>query len=267
MDVPLPDAAYRVEFDREGRDGHAFGRPPGLRATQWPRSRVNGLPMAHLFTVRVPAPYRCAGAELAGLSVFQADDHVSRKLAGVADVFAGGDPPAHGPAADAFWSALVGYARGGRHQRERYREDGIGGGWAWIWLTDTELAGPPGALPDPATREPEYHSQDGVDAWRADRTAAPLRVVARDSDPNVGKRPDDPESGYVDMDSEEGDRLGLSDRFFGQCHFGGTATPPNGGADHGPFFFAFHEELGDANLGGGDSPARIDLATDLIDWP
>ncbi|RSN70992.1 hypothetical protein [Actinomadura sp. WAC 06369] len=82
MDLPLPRTAYDIEFDDEGRDGHAFGRPPGLRPEQWPRSRVNGLPMAHLFTVRVPEEYRCAGGDLAGLSVFQSDDHVADAVEG-----------------------------------------------------------------------------------------------------------------------------------------------------------------------------------------
>lgn len=266
MDLPLPHTAYDLEFDDEGRDGHAFGRPPGLRPEQWPRGRVNGLPMAHLFTVRVPEQYRCAGDDLAGLSVFQADDHVADEVEGAADVIAGGAPPAHEPEAAAFWSALGAYAKG-RHPRERYREDEIGGGWAWIWLTEAELAAPACPLPDPATKEPDQTDDDCIDAWRHDRPARPLRLRARADDPNVGKRYDEwgkKGSGYIDMHSEEGERLGLRERFFERCHFGGTATVVNGG-DFGPFFLGFGEALGDPNLGGGGF-ANLDLAAEEIDW-
>jgi hypothetical protein len=264
MEMSPPDTAYSIDFDEEGPDGHAFGRPPGLQPEQWPRSRVNGVPMAHLFTVRVPEQYRCAGVELAGLSVFQADDHVSKAVAGADHVIAGGDVPPHGPETAAFWSALADYART-LHSQERYREDDIGGGWAWIWLTEEELTRSPSPLPDPATKPPGYDGPEG--AWEADRPARGLRVVARVDDPNVGKRYEefDTESGYVEMYSEEGERLGLAERFGWQSHFGGTIVPPNGGEGFGPFFLSFDEEFGGANLG-GDSMGHIDLATEEIGW-
>lgn len=266
MDLPLPDTAYDIDFDDEGRDGHAFGRPPGLRPEQWPRSRVNGLPLAHLFTVRVPAQYRCAGADLVGLSVFEADDHVAETVAGAADTVAGGEPPAHDPRAAAFWSALTAYASD-RHPRERFREDEIGGGWAWIWLTEAELNAPSCPLPDPATQLPDYTGQYRMGAWQHDRPPLPLRVRARTDDPNAGKRYDEwgkAAPGYIEMFSEEGERLGLKDRFLDRCHFGGTATALNGG-DFGPFFLGFDETLGDPNLAGGGT-AHLDLAADEIEW-
>ncbi|WP_285741099.1 hypothetical protein [Lentzea sp. NBRC 105346] len=260
MDLPLPDTAYSIEFDEEGPDGHAFGRPPGLHPGQWPRSRAVGLPMPHLFTVRVPEQYRCAGPDLAGLSVFQAGDDRADPVDGVADTIAGGEPPSD----TAFWSALTEYARS-RHPEERYQTDDIAGGWAWIWLTEAELAGPPCPLPDPATRL--EGTEDTTDAWRADRPPRRLRLVARVDDPNVGKTyvEFDKTSGYIDMFSEEGKRLGLVERFFYQQHFGGTIVPPNGGEDIGPFFLAFDEKLGDPNLG-GDGMAQLDLATEYLQW-
>ena len=40
MDLPPPDRAYSVDFDEECPDGHAFGRPRGLRPGQWPLSEA-----------------------------------------------------------------------------------------------------------------------------------------------------------------------------------------------------------------------------------
>jgi hypothetical protein len=71
VELPPPDTAHTIDDDAEGDDGHRNGRPPGLSVDQWPRSRTHGLPMAHLFTVRVPAQYRCAGPDLVALSVFR----------------------------------------------------------------------------------------------------------------------------------------------------------------------------------------------------
>jgi hypothetical protein len=123
VDLPLPDTAYSIEFDEEGTDGHAFGRPPGLLSAAWPRARSHGLPMAHLFTVRVPEPYRCAGPDLVGLSVFQADDHFDTSGGPVDHTIGGGDPPPHESGAAAFWSALTAYANA-IHPWKRYRTDG-----------------------------------------------------------------------------------------------------------------------------------------------
>src|SRR4051794_10747172 len=91
--LSLPQAAFDIAYsgdDGVGADGYAFGRPPGVGSVQWPRSRVNGLPMAHLFTVRVPEEYRCAGPDYVALSLFQADDHVAKTVEGVAKVIDGG---------------------------------------------------------------------------------------------------------------------------------------------------------------------------------
>src|SRR6266496_475732 len=178
MDLPAPDTAFDIVIDDGGTDGHALGRPPGLDPASWPRSRVNGLPMAHLFTVTVPAQYRCAGPDLVGLSAFQADDHVSAPVPGLPEVVAGGRPPGHDPGAEPFWAAVAAYARA-RHPHELYVEDDIGGGWAWLWRRADELAAGPGPLPDEATRLPGYVTYDGADAWRADQPPRPLHLQAR----------------------------------------------------------------------------------------
>jgi hypothetical protein len=289
MELAAPDTAFDIVMDDHGRDGHAFGRPPGLDPGRWPRSRVNGLPMAHLFTVLVPPQFRCAGPDLVALSAFQADDHVATVVTGVAEVLAGGSPPGHDLGAVPFWAALAAYA-GDRHPHELYVEDEIGGGWAWVWRSGAEFAGAPCQLPDDAARLPRYTTFDGADAWRADQPARPLRLEARVDDPNVGRRIEDlapdqvvagwEHSGYIDTYSEEGERLGL-DRFAGRDHFGGTAEPVNGGAagdgseatsDGGwawvpmsPFFLAFDEKLGNPNLG-CDGVLQLDLATGRVRW-
>ncbi|MFJ4428827.1 hypothetical protein [Streptomyces bobili] len=250
--------------------------------------------MAHLFTIRVPKQYRCAGRGLVGLAVFQADDHVAVLIPGVMEVIAGGQPPAHDGTAALYWAAVTAYGRH-RHPQERYREDLINGGWAWIWLTETELEAPPGPLPDLAARVPDYpgfHGEcpadGGTTDWDdSDQPAAPLLLVPRVDDPNVGMaiEDDDPaesaklieegweapagyvHSGYIPMFSEEGDRFGLTDRFFGESHFGGTAEYQNGGEPFprlGPRYIAFDAKLCGVNV--GDAVARIDLFTDRIEW-
>jgi hypothetical protein len=266
MDLALPATAYTISNDDSGTDGHYFGRPPGLSVDQWPRSRIHGAPMAHLFTVRVPTQYRCAGPDLVALSVFQADDADGDTVDGVAETINGQAPPEHDAADTPFWSALTRYALA-RHPQERHQEDGSGGGWAWIWLTEAEFGAEPGEVPALATRGPGHTPRSTADLGRADKPGRRVKIVARDGDPNVGKLYNEwgrGDSGYIPMRSEEGERLGL-DRFWGEWHFGGTADSPNGHEAFGPFYLQFDEGLGKANLG-GDGEARLDLAADTIDF-
>ncbi|NOQ72989.1 MAG: hypothetical protein GQ574_13350 [Crocinitomix sp.] len=78
--------AFNIEFsDSNNNEGWANGRPPGLKTIQWPRSRVNGLPMAHIWTFLVPEEYRVKGENYIAISLFQADDHVADEVKGVED--------------------------------------------------------------------------------------------------------------------------------------------------------------------------------------
>lgn len=69
--------AYDLELtDNNHGQGWAYGRPVGITTDQWPRSRSNGLPMAHLWTILVPEAYRVKGQDLVAISFFQADDQL-----------------------------------------------------------------------------------------------------------------------------------------------------------------------------------------------
>lgn len=107
MDLAVPDTAYTIVKDDAGIVGYSYGRPPGIEGARWPRSRCTGLPMEHLFTIRVPEQYRCTGRDLVGLSVFQADDHVAVRIPGAAEVLAGGESPTHDETAARYWAAVV----------------------------------------------------------------------------------------------------------------------------------------------------------------
>jgi hypothetical protein len=267
-EFPLPRTAYDIVFTGDGSSGgggYAFGRPPGIDPACWPRSRVNALPMAHLFTVRVPEQYRCAGPEFVALSIFQADDHVAKIVDGLAALIDGGPLPEHDAATSAFWAEAAAYARR-RHSMERYAEDLIRGGWALLWLTEEEFAGPPAELPAAAAVFPG-HESDGKhgNAYLADRPARALELVLRADDPYVGRPPIETEDyQYIHDTNDERRRLGLPE--FHECHFGGTADYVNGGLyDTGAWYLQFDGRLGDGNLG-GDGSAAIDLMTSRIDW-
>lgn len=261
-----PTVAYDLEFSAINQGvGWCFGAPPGLTAAQWPRSRVNGLPMAHLFTCTVPEEYRTKGPELVALALFQADDHVADEVAGVAEVLDGEAVPAATP----FWQALQAYAAA-RHPQECYGEDEIGGGWVWIWLTSAEFGGPATVPPDAAVGVfPGYDSADGTSAYVSAQPAEYLALTARTNDPNVGKRPvgfykNNPDA-YIRLFSEQGQALGLDQLFFGKNHFGGTSSPSQGEPDVSPLYLEFDERLGGANLG-GDGVAQLDLLSDKLVW-
>ena len=57
--------------------------------------------------------------------------------------------------------------------------------------------------------------------------------------------------------------MGL-DRFFKENHFGGTAGPCQYTPEFSPYYFEFEEDLGGANMGGGNG--QIDLENDQLDW-
>ncbi len=79
--------AFNIEFsDSNNNQGWCYGRPVGIKTMQWPRSRVNGLPMAHIWTFLVPEEYRVKEENYVAISLFQADDHVAKKVKGVLSV-------------------------------------------------------------------------------------------------------------------------------------------------------------------------------------
>ncbi|WP_352309809.1 hypothetical protein [Psychrobacter sp. W2-37-MNA-CIBAN-0211] len=261
--------AYDLELtDKDHGQGWAFGRPVGITTDQWPRSRINGLPMAHLWTILVPEAYRVKGKDLVGISFFQADDAFEDRVGGVEDMITNLTEMNNIDAED-FWASLSNYANH-RHRQETYLEDIIGGGWALIWLTEAEFSG--GSTPMPNKENTICLSYE-VEEWSStcfvkDAPAQFIQHVVRIDDPNVGKMLDEwPDEGdentYIPMFSEKGEILKL-DRFHAKSHFGGTANPIQGMPEFSPFYIEFEEEFGDANMGGGNG--QIDLLNDQFDW-
>lgn len=77
--------AYDIIISETGKDGWCGGMPPGIKPAQWCRSRKSGLPMKHLFTVRVPEEYRARGKTFVAISVFQ--DLTDKRIEGVEESF------------------------------------------------------------------------------------------------------------------------------------------------------------------------------------
>lgn len=261
--------AFDLEFSQTDlHQGWVCGRPSGIKPNQWPRSRVNGLPMAHLCTILVPEEYQTKGKDLVAISLFQADDHVSKRIDSVAKVIKGQACP-EDPVGDRFWNSLRDYA-GNKHPQEIYLEDLINGGWAMIWLSREEFGAQVAEIP--SQEDCVYPGYDISESMNPFKNAAPavyVYQVLRENDPNIGKKledfpnEEDPNS-YIGIFSERGKEFDLVGRFFGKTHFGGTASPEQATPAFSPFYFEFEENFGGANMGGGNG--QIDLLNDEIDW-
>ena len=268
MMEPLKQA-YDLELtDNDHGQGWAFGRPVGITTDQWPRSRINGLPMAHLWTILVPEAYRAKGKDLVAISLFQADDSFEDRVDGIEDMITNLTEVNNIDAED-FWASLSDYANH-RHPQEIYLKDIIGGGWALIWLTEAEFLGKSTPLPNKENSiYPDYEIEEwGSTCFVKDEPAQFIQHVVRIDDPNIGKMLDewpdeDDENAYISMFSEKGEMLNL-DRFHAKNHFGGTANPIQGMPEFSPFYIEFEETLGDANMGGGNG--QIDLLNNEFDW-
>src|SRR3954451_457441 len=94
IDLQVPASTFSIAFDDDGPDGWSGGQPPGVTPAQWPRSRVNGLAMTHLFTLRVPESYRVQGPEFVAVALFQSGDDACGSVPGVRATVDGAEPPA-----------------------------------------------------------------------------------------------------------------------------------------------------------------------------
>lgn len=262
-------SAFNIEFsDTNNYEGWTHGRPAGIKTAQWPRSRVNGLPMAHIWTFLVPQEYRVKGENYIAISLFQADDHVADKVEGVLQVI-NDKKPVQDSGSQAFWEALWEYTDN-RHPMEIYLEDIIEGGWALIWLTKEEFNAGFTELPDEEKSVfPNYNSLDGMNCFQQNEPPKYVKLIVRENDPNVGRALEDwpdeeDENAYIDMHSDKGKELNLRERFWGKTHFGGTANPTQATPEFSPFYIEFEERLGNSNMGGGNG--QIDLLNDVLDW-
>lgn len=246
-----PALAYRIdEGTRERHDGWARGRPPGLRPEQWPRHTRSAIPLAHVFTLRLPEQYRARGPELVALSFFvQASD-----------------PP---DTSDTLVSSAT------PHPTER-RNNESNDDWcdfAWVWLTEAELAGapcPPPELEGPADPAWALHLR----AFEASDVPPEWLLLVPYDDPNVGLTPSDEEpegdDAYTPWASERGKSQDLYATIrtrTGGNHLGGTylgvARPDDLGGLRA-WFFELEDEFAGLNLGGGEGV--FDLARETWSW-
>lgn len=264
-----PNRAFNIEFVADNQQqGWAFGQPAGINSMAWPRSRQNGLPMAHIWTFLVPEQYRVKGADFIAIALFQADDHLVTPVEGVSTVIETGQLQL-AQHAQPFWEGLAQYANH-KHPMEIYMEDIIDGGWALIWLTAAEFSAAPTAIPSESLAvPPNYSTKEGANPYNYTQSPRYVQLRKRLDDPNIGKAledfPDeDDEAAYIDMFSDKGEALGLEDLFFGKTHFGGTANPVQATPEFSPFYIEFEEDFGNANMGGGNG--QIDLLNNQLDW-
>ncbi len=266
--------AFNVEFSETNQNnGWAFGRPVGIKTVQWPRSRINGVPMAHLWTFLVPEEYRVKGNEYVAISLFQAcdGDCVDEGEVEMDDVLNVIDNKERKEESEAqeFWDSLLEYAEN-RHSQEVYLDDILGSGWVLIWLTEEEFNGESTNLPNEETSiYPDYDTSECMDCFENDAPAEYVQLVEREDDPNTGRPLEDwpdeeDESAYIGMYSDKGKELKLQEKFWGKTHFGGTANPVQATPAFSPFYIEFEEGFGDANMGGGNG--QIDLLNSELNW-
>ncbi len=261
--------AFNIEFsDYNNHEGWTNGKPVGIKTVQWPRSRICGLPMAHIWTLLVPEEYRVKGEKYVAISLFQADDHVANDVEGVVSVI-NDNKEIKNTNAQPFWDSLLEYAKN-KHPMEIYFEDIIGGGWALIWLTKEEFNSNLTELPNQDDSVyPNYNSFDGTSCFQQNEPPKYVKLIPRENDPNIGRKlEEDPdqeeENAYIDMFSDKGKKLNLEEKYWGKTHFGGTACPTQAMPEFSPFYIEFEENFGNANMGGGNG--QIDLLNDEFDW-
>lgn len=260
---PAPKAAFDIETVKEDcGDGWSFGNPKGMQSEQWPRAHKNGVPMRHLFTVRVPEAYRVQGSEYIAVSLFYSElDHYDQSIS---DFITGKTAEIPENAHQGFWTSLDAY-RESKHAKSFHIAGEFDEEYTVVWLTRSEFEGETTELPE---NNLPYNAKD-MEYTVYGETSKPrfLKIVERQDDPNAGKMPtdDDNDPDYIPMYSERGEDLGL-ERFWGKQHFGGTSSPcqvePEGFT---PFYLEFDESLGNANFG-GDGVAQLDLLRNVLAW-
>jgi hypothetical protein len=228
-------ATLRLGAEGDGEPiGWEYGTPPGLTAAEWPRHEKTGMPLAHGFTVRVPAAYRVKGANFVTLSFFHPAD--SEACYGdherVAAVMAGA-PLTDDEQSDPYFMALE------RHldaktapSADRIIQtfvDMLGHTHALVWHTEASAAAPrcerPGEAP-PDGIDPEAFIQ-------ADEPASPLYATTGRSGIQFG-RPLHPMQSHGTLNE-----MGL---------------------------FVLELSTGAGGVNFGDGTGQIDLESGTLDW-
>lgn len=229
---------------------------PGIEPEQWPRSPHSGLPMQHIFTLRLPEEYRMRGAEYVAVSFFAGDG----QWAGDEEAAV---PDAHSD--DPFLIQLAGYTP---HPMFYERVDIIDAVFGVLYLTEEEYARRSEGPQDVRRAGEHAGVEESLNQWDNSATVHTIGLIERE-DPNTGIAPhDNEENGYEDpYGTDETGSFCMkpwAERIYGRCHLGGTAFPvqamPEGLT---PYYIEF-DEIGDLNFGGGC--AQLDLKTDVFDW-
>jgi hypothetical protein len=228
-------APLRLGAEGEGEAiGWEYGTPPGLSAAEWPRHEKTGMPLAHGFTVRVPAAYRVKGQDFVALSFFHPADSEAcygeneRALAVMS-----GAPLADDEQDDPYFLALVRHLEARENpSAERIIQtfaDMLGHTHALVWHTEASAAAPhcerPGEEP-PEGIDPEAFVQ-------ADEPASPLFATTGRS----------------------------------EIHFGRPLHPMQShGALNEMGLFVLELKTGAGGVNFGDGTGQIDLESGVLDW-
>lgn len=233
--LALLPATLRLGNEGEGEAiGWQYGTPPGLSADEWPRHGQTGMPLAHGFTVRVPAAYRVQGPEFVALSFFHPAD--SEACYGenerVAAVLAGA-PLAEDEQDDPYFLALARHlATRESPSADRFIQtfnDMLGHTHALVWHTEASAAAP-------HCERPGEQPPDGIDPEafvEADEPASPLFATTGRSDIQFG-RPLHPMQSHGTLNE-----MGL---------------------------FVLELSTGAGGVNFGDGTGQIDLGAGTIDW-
>ena len=247
-----PDLAYRIDEGQSAQhDGWARGRPPGLTPEQWPRGDKSAVPLAHVFTLRLPEAYRTRGPEYVALSLFaQASELPDTSAETSTDTLAPlkRDTTPHPTASrDDWWSES-----------------------AWLWLTEAEYAGAP--CPPPTLTGPVAPAWAlALRAFEASDLPPEWLALVPYADPNVGLLPTDAESeeeaAYTPWSSARGEALMLMETITTRAsgnHLGGTYLGVQPADGLSATFFELEDEFAGLNLGGDEG--LFDLAKNTWTW-
>lgn len=217
--------------------GWEYGTPPGLSAAEWPRHEKTGMPLAHGFTVRLPAAYRdyCVkGPQFVALSFFHpADTEACYGENERAEAVMAGAPLEDEEQSDPYFLALVAHLEA-RESPSADRliqtlTDMLGHTHALVWHTEASAAAP-------HCERPGEEPPDGIDPEafvEANEPASPLFVTT------------------------------------GRCRiqFGRPLHPMQShGALNEMGLYVLELRTGAGGVNFGDGTGQIDLETGVLDW-
>lgn len=231
-----------------GSDGPQLGNA-------WPLSPVTRLPMAHIFTIRLPRDYQRKGPDFPAIAFYAGEGQFADEDA---------SPTADAGSNDPF---LVWLASAIDHPQLQLREDIIGGAFALVWLTEAEFEAGPGHPPIDVRREGEWDATDeGLNAWDYRYPVTSVWLADR-IDPNAGRAPvetPDEGDGYESPFTDNFEFTAWAEPLWGLSHLGGTAFPVQAMPEGLTPYYLEIDEIAGLNFGSGS--CQIDLESDTFDW-